>query len=178
MGRAIVLSTVHIAILICITLSLGFSIGRVSNNNTNHIQLSSSSSFLSKHVGIVRHGSVSGAFVLLVNMKFTSTTHRDTFLKLIEPVCQDVFTNEGPGSIEEGTKDEQTTFSYQVAISDHDPLHVVIMERYSDKDNGYMKIHRSGVEFLKFREKLTAMQKDGDVSIDGESFIETDLGWI
>ena len=68
-------------------------------------------------------------------MKFTSLDHRDIFLKLIEPVCKDVIKNE-LGS----------TLSYQVAISDKNPLMVVVMERYSDKDNGYLKVHRRVIQ--------------------------------
>lgn len=72
----------------------------------------------------------------------------------------------------------QTTLSYQVAISDKDPLMVVVLERYSDKENGYLTVHRSGGEFLKFRELLKGMQEKGEVEINGESYIETSLGYV
>ena len=71
-----------------------------------------------------------------------------------------------------------TTLSYKVAISDDDPLKVLILERYADKDNAYMDIHRSGKEFIKFRKQLKGMQEAGDVVIEGSSYIETDLGYV
>ena len=37
---------------------------------------------------------------------------------------------------------------------------------------------RSGKEFLKFRELLKGMQDKGDVVIEGESYLETDLGYV
>ena len=55
---------------------------------------------------------------------------------------------------------------------------VVVMERYSDKDNGYLTVHRSGSEFLKFREILKGMQEKGEVEISGESYSETRLGFV
>ncbi|KAL9179729.1 hypothetical protein ACHAXT_009019 [Thalassiosira profunda] len=108
-----------------------------------------------------------GAFVLMVTLKFTSEATRDTFLKLIEPVCKDVARNE-----------RETTLSYQVAISDKDPLMVLVIERYADKERSYLEKHKSGTEFLQYREKLKAMQEAGDVEIAGESYIETDLGYV
>lgn len=165
MGRAIVLPTNRIAILIGAALFVGYSLGRLTTK-------SKSKSKTSKWRD--NNGS-SGAFVLIVNMKFTSLTHRDSFLELVGPVCKDVHANEGPSSASEGT---ETTLSYQVAISDKDPLMVLFMERYSDKDHGYLEVHRSGKEFLKFREKLKGMQERGDVVIEGESYLETDLGYV
>ena len=122
------------------------------------------------------------AFVLAVNLKFTTLTHRDTFLQLIDPVCKDVLANEGPllkqTSATSNSSTTETTLSYKVAISDKNPLMVLILERYSDKSNGYLKVHRSGRDFLKFREQLKAMQEEGGVVIEGESYVETELGYV
>lgn len=142
----------------------GYLLGsKRSTSNSNHRNSSNSGD----------KGDGGGAFVLLVNMKFVSIIHRDKFLTLIEPVCKDVRANEGP---DRGSS--RTTLSYQVAISDKDPLLVVVMERYNDKDNGYLTVHRSGKEFLKFREQLKGMQSDGHVEIMGESYLETGLGFV
>lgn len=117
-------------------------------------------------------------------MKFATIDHRNTFLKLIEPVCNYVYSNEGPAITSTSTsssssgKLEQTTLSYQVAISDKNPLQVLVMERYSDKENGYLTVHKSGKEFLKFREQLKGMQDRGEVVINGESYLETSLGYV
>ena len=168
MGRAIVLSTSRIIILVGTALVVGYLIGISSSGQV----------LVSKDASEV--------FVLMVNLQFKSTERRDTFLELIEPVCVDVLYNEGPSKkatiIKKNgiAKPEKiiTTLSYKVAISDDDPLKVLMLERYADKDNAYMDIHRSGTEFLKFRKQLKVMQEAGDVMIDGHSYIETDLGYV
>ena len=171
MSRAIVLSTSRIIILIGTALVVGYLIGILSSGQA---------------IGRNSSKDASEVFVLMVNLQFKSMERRDAFLELIEPVCVDVLYNEGPSKkatiIKKGgiAKPEKiiTTLSYKVAISDDDPLKVLILERYSDKDNAYMEIHRSGTEFLKFRKQLKVMQEAGDVMIDGHSYIETDLGYV
>lgn len=113
--------------------------------------------------------SSTNAFVLLVNLQFTSLEYRNTFLKLIEPVCEDVRAEE----LSKGT-----TLSYKVSISDKDPLMVIVLERYSDRENGYLLVHKNGKEFLLFRDELKAMQERNEVTIAGESYLETDLGYV
>ncbi|KAL7492634.1 hypothetical protein ACHAWT_002843 [Skeletonema menzelii] len=147
MGRAFVLSLGEITLLGAALLSLGYFAG----SNKKGVAASKQPP----------------AFVLAVNLKFSTLTHRDTFLQLIDPVCQDVLANEA-----------ETTLSYKLAISDKDPLLVLVLERYSDKDHGYLKVHRSGTEFLNFREKLKVMQEEGGVVIQGESYLETELGYV
>ena len=124
----------------------------------------------------------SPAFILAVNLKFTTLANRDTFLQLIDPVCKDVLAKEGPLSKQSSStvdsSSTETTLSYKVAISDKDPLLVLVFERYSDKDNGYLKVHRAGTEFLNFREKLKTMQEEGGVVVQGESYLETELGYV
>jgi hypothetical protein len=157
MGKAFVLTAANLALLVSSSLLTGFLVGRWKGS-------------------IVKSGSTNkGAFVLLVNMKFKSLDLRDKFLEWIEPVCNDVITNESPAGSKGST---QTTLSYQVAISDKNPLMVVVIERYSDKDNGYLTVHRSGGEFVKFRELLKGMQDKGEVEIEGESYLETSLGYV
>jgi hypothetical protein len=159
MARAFVLTAANIALIVTSSVLAGYFIGR--HNAASKIKGESRDN--------------NGAFVLLVNMKFTSLSHRDTFLALIEPVCKDVIANESPigprGS-------SQTTLSYQVAISDKNPLMVLVMERYSNKDHGYLTVHKSGSEFLKFREQLKGMQDRGEVQVEGESYLETSLGYV
>lgn len=158
MGKAFVLTAANLALLVSSTLLAGFMVGRWNGSKVK-----------SESAG------TSGAFVLLVNMKFKSLDLRDKFLEWIEPVCNDVIANESPAGSSGST---QTTLSYQVAISDKNPLMVVVIERYSDKDNGYLTVHRSGGEFLKFRELLKSMQEKGEVEIEGESYLETSLGFV
>ena len=177
MGRAFVLSLGEITLLSAALLSLGYFAGSSRS-------YSATTTSLSKGVAAsTTEDSTQQAFVLAVNLKFTTLAHRDTFLQLIDPVCKDVLANEGPLSKQQSmtsssSSTTETTLSYKVAISDKDPLMVLILERYSDKSNGYLKVHRSGSEFLKFREKLKAMQEEGGVVIEGESYLETELGYV
>jgi len=185
MGRAIVLSSNKVAVLISTAILAGYLLGRWSARNsssTSDVAIRGTNSNRSSN-----NNDNKGAFVLLVNMKFTTLAHRDTFLEWVEPVCKDVLVHEGllpstpaslSTSLSTSTQNIITTLSYQVAISDKDPLLIVVMERYSDKEHGYLEVHRSGSEFLKFRERLKGMQEDGDVVIEGESYFETELGYI
>ncbi|KAL3800835.1 hypothetical protein HJC23_001672 [Cyclotella cryptica] len=159
MSKAVVLTPTKIVLLVTSSLLAGFFVCRLRS--------------ASRHEA--RYTNDVGPFVLLVNMKFSSLAHRDTFLDLIEPVCKDVIANESPVGSRRST---MTTLSYQVAISDKDPLAVLVLERYSDKDNAYLNVHKSGGEFLKFREKLKGMQDRGEVQIEGESYLETNVGFV
>ena len=169
MGRAFVLSLGEITLLGAALLSLGYFAGSSRSSSTTPKGAAASTSA----------DATQQAFVLAVNLKFTTLANRDAFLQLIDPVCKDVLANEAPLSKQSTTSSTtETTLSYKVAISDKDPLMVLILERYSDKENGYLKVHRSGSEFLKFREKLKAMQEEGVVVIEGESYLETELGYV
>ena len=152
MSRAIVLSSTKIALLITAASLAGYLLGKITTTKSN------GSRAPSNHSG--------SAFVLLINLKFTTLDHRDNFFKIIKPLCKDMAEN------------EPTTLSYQVAISDKDPLVVNLLERYADKDNAYLTVHKSGAEFLKFREQLKEMQEKGYVVIVGDSYVETDLGYV
>jgi quinol monooxygenase YgiN len=187
MGRAIVLPGNRITLLLTASLITGYFIGRWTTKPSGGVDGASgstSSSFSFANKSSLSKYEADGAFVLLVNMKFATIDHRNTFLKLMEPVCNYVYSNEGPAITSTSTsssssgKLEQTTLSYQVAISDKNPLQVLVMERYSDKENGYLTVHKSGKEFLKFREQLKGMQDRGEVVINGESYLETSLGYV
>jgi quinol monooxygenase YgiN len=177
MGRAFVLSLDEITILSAALIAFGYLAGssRFRAATPSTAALSSTSS--SKTAATEQQ-----AFVLLVNLKFTTLEHRDTFLQLIDPVCKDVQANEGPLNKQHpaagSSTTTETTLSYKVALSDKDPLMAIVMERYSDKERGYLDIHRSGKEFQKFREQLKKMQEDGHVTIEGESYLETELGYM
>jgi len=167
MGRAFVLSLGELSLLSATLIAFGYFVG------------SSKFRAATPSTAALSSASEQQAFVLLVNLKFTTLEHRDTFLQLIDPVCKDVQANEGPLNVAAGSSSTtETTLSYKVALSDKDPLMAIVMERYSDKERGYLDIHRSGKEFQKFREQLKKMQEDGHVTIEGESYLETELGYM
>ena len=146
------MSSTKIALLITAASLAGYLLGKITTTKSNGSRAPSNDS--------------GSAFVLLINLKFTTLDHRDNFFKIIKPLCKDMVEN------------EPTTLSYQVAISDKDPLVVNLLERYADKDNAYLTVHKSGAEFLKFREQLKEMQEKGYVVIVGDSYVETDLGYV
>eukprot|EP00563_Minutocellus_polymorphus_P000100 CAMPEP_0181039452 /NCGR_PEP_ID=MMETSP1070-20121207/10481_1 /TAXON_ID=265543 /ORGANISM="Minutocellus polymorphus, Strain NH13" /LENGTH=103 /DNA_ID=CAMNT_0023117313 /DNA_START=226 /DNA_END=537 /DNA_ORIENTATION=- len=98
-------------------------------------------------------------------MRFKSEKYVQQFLSDVEPVCNYVKSK------------EPTTLAYEVLKSDKDPLMLTFIERYTDKDEAYLKIHKSGEPFLEFRPKLKAMQDDGNVEITGESYMDTMVGF-
>ena len=105
------------------------------------------------------------AFSLLVTLQFTAEEHKEIFLKDIAPLATYIKEN------------EPDTIAYEVLISDKDPLRVLIMERYKDKGNSFLKVHRTSEAFLKFRPKLQALQKSGYVTVDGESYLDSGVGF-
>jgi quinol monooxygenase YgiN len=107
----------------------------------------------------------SSIFSLLVTVSFDSIEYKQQFLKDFKPLADYVKTI------------ETDTLAYEVLLSDNDPLKVMILERYKDKENAYLKIHKSSVPFLAFRPKLQAMQEKGLVTISGNSYIDSGVGF-
>lgn len=104
-------------------------------------------------------------FSLLVSLTFTAPEHLVTFKRDFEPLAQYV-------------RDyEPNTLSYEVLISDKDPLKVIILERYRDKAKDFVETHRNSGPFLEFRPKLKALQDAGFVRVDGESFYDSGIGF-
>ena len=125
----------------------------------------SSSQSSSSSAGIIMASTAGPAFTLLVTLKFKSENYVDQFLSDIKPLCDYIKAN------------EPTTLAYEVMKSDKDPLMVTLMERYADKDEAYLKIHKSAKPFLEFRPKLKAVQDDGNVEISGESYLDSMVGF-
>jgi quinol monooxygenase YgiN len=106
------------------------------------------------------------AFSLLVTLQFASDANRREFLELVEPLAAHV------------EKREPSTVSYAVLQSDRDPLKMLILERYRDKETAYLQTHRSSAPFRTFRPQLQAMQEAGKVTVTGESFLDTTTGFV
>ncbi|RYH05478.1 antibiotic biosynthesis monooxygenase [archaeon] len=107
---------------------------------------------------------VKNAFFLGVTIKFPNATDKDAFKVIFTPLAKYV------------EEKEFGTISYILMESDKDPLQIMILERYQDKDY-YLSIHRSSGEFKAFREKFQEMIARG-ASVDGSSYIETDVGFV
>ena len=112
-----------------------------------------------------RMSSSSPVFSLFVTLEFTSDEYLQQFLTDLKPVAEYARDNE-PGTI-----------SYEVLRSDKDPLRVLLMERYKDKEVAYLQVHKSSKPFLEYRPKLKAMEEAGQVTIVGESYVDTGVGF-
>lgn len=105
-------------------------------------------------------------FTLLVTLNFSGEEHKAQFLRDIEPVA--LYCKEN----------ESGTLAYEVLLSDSDPLQVLFLERYQDKEVAYLQIHKSSAPFLEFRAKLQAMQEQGHVKISGHSYLDSGIGYV
>jgi len=114
--------------------------------------------------GVAQSGSK--AFSLIVDVKFEDTTAKEDFVELIQPLMDYVRNH------------EPTTIGYEILFSDKDDLQALLMERYVDKEEAYLKIHKSSHEFLEFRPKLQAMQEAGRVTLSGHSYLDTGVGFV
>jgi quinol monooxygenase YgiN len=109
--------------------------------------------------------STSAPFSLLVTLMFSEVQYRDQFLEDFATIAAYV------------REHEPTTLAYETLQSDSNPLKVLILERYQDKENAYLKIHKSSQEFLDFRPKLKELNDAGHVTIDGNSYVDTMTGF-
>lgn len=71
---------------------------------------------------------------------------------------------------------EMNTLSYEYAQSDKDPLQGILIERFISKDD-YL-VHKQSSIFISFREQLQRFQNEKLVTINGESFIDSNIGFI
>lgn len=105
-------------------------------------------------------------FSLFVTLDFTGIEHKDVFLReYFPPIANHVRDH------------EPDTLAYEVLLSDKDPLQVMILERYRDKENAYLQVHKSSQPFLEFRPKLKSMQDQGHVTVSGHSYLDTGIGF-
>lgn len=102
------------------------------------------------------------SFLLLVQLEFASVEDRIAAEEAWKPEADHCGRNE-PG-----------TLSYELARSDKNDRAVVIIERYADKDEAYLNVHKGSAAFKKFRPQLAALKP----KIVGESYVASDLGYM
>lgn len=129
--------------------------------------MSVSNKFDAPAAGASGAGATSGSppFSLIVTLQFTEEQYKEQLLRDIAPLAKYI------------RQHEPDTLAYEVLLSDKDPLRVTILERYRDKDDAYLKVHRSSVQFQEFRPKLKAMQDAGVVEVDGHSYVDSMVGF-
>ena len=71
---------------------------------------------------------------------------------------------------------EMNTLSYEFAISDKDPLRGILIERFISKEDYFS--HKQSSVFMAFRKQLQKLQDEDLVTIDGGSYIESNIGFI
>ena len=103
---------------------------------------------------------------LIVELEFQDTTAKNEFMELVQPLMDYMRLH------------EPTTIGYEVLLSDKEDLRALLVERYTDREEAYLKIHKSSKEFLEFRPKLQAMQESGKVTISGHSYLDAGLGFM
>ncbi len=133
----------------------GIVIGAALFNFSGHNKISSGP----------RKSAVEGAFVLGVSVKFQTIADKDNFKELIRPVADFV------------SKYELNTISYEVMESDKEPTQIYILERYKTKFD-YLEVHRKGEAFLVFRGKFQELIASGKATLDGHSYIESNIGFV
>mmetsp|Transcript_17175 Transcript_17175/g.25388 ORF Transcript_17175/g.25388 Transcript_17175/m.25388 type:complete len:117 (-) Transcript_17175:7119-7469(-) len=104
-------------------------------------------------------------FSLLVTLQFTSDEYKEEFFKIVKPLADYIQSS------------EPDTLSFEVILHDKDPLQVMLLERYKDKANAFLEIHRNSAAFLEYRPKLKAMQDAGQLTISGNSYLDSGLGF-
>eukprot|EP01026_Neomeris_dumetosa_P007245 TRINITY_DN12246_c0_g1_i18.p2 TRINITY_DN12246_c0_g1~~TRINITY_DN12246_c0_g1_i18.p2 ORF type:complete len:171 (+),score=5.61 TRINITY_DN12246_c0_g1_i18:72-584(+) len=100
---------------------------------------------------------------LVIWINFDTIKDRDVFLEWWQPLAQYVAENE-PGLL-----------SYEIAISDLEPLQILVFERYVNR--AYLEgVHQKSDAYWKFKNIVN--QSSFNIVKQGMSYIETDLGFI
>ncbi|KAL7570460.1 hypothetical protein ACA910_004246 [Epithemia clementina (nom. ined.)] len=114
------------------------------------------------------------AFSLLVTLQFDNAQSQQQFLQEITHVAQYVHDHE-PHTLsylvlQQQQQQQQQPNSHNNRQQQHGPLRMMVLERYQDKDQAYLQIHKSSRPFLQFRPKLQAMANAQKVQITGHSY--------
>lgn len=128
-------------------------LGRLQPNSSHSTYDETSIGFYGRN-----ESNVSAAlWTLAVQLTFSSEAKVTQMLEAIVPLIDYI------------RESEPTTLGYKVMRGDDEPLKVMVLERYVDKDNAYLKVHRSSPQFYTFKGKL----KELDPLVDGHSFNES-----
>jgi quinol monooxygenase YgiN len=133
-------------------------------------ELSFDYAFLLDQIGLATGSSIAvrsegtKPFWLLVTLQFATSVHKEIFLKDFSEVATYVRDH------------EPSTLMYEALQSDKDPLQLLILEMYTNKETAYLEVHRNSKPFVDFRPKLQALQESGHVVISGHSYLNEDVG--
>mmetsp|Transcript_44099 Transcript_44099/g.86507 ORF Transcript_44099/g.86507 Transcript_44099/m.86507 type:complete len:121 (-) Transcript_44099:58-420(-) len=105
------------------------------------------------------------SFSNLFTLDFTEIQFKDAFLKDFAPLARHV------------EEHEPNTTAYKALLSDKNPLKVLIMERYKDKETAFLEVHLKSAPFLTLRSKLKAMEDAGHVNVSADFYYDSDCGF-
>lgn len=111
-----------------------------------------------------RESSEKSAFVLAVNLTFANEKDRDMCVQEWHRLAEYV------------SECEQDTLSFECCISDTNPLLCLIFERYVDK-GAYLQ-HRKSEPFNAFKRWMVSGKLSKKPIISGQSYIETNVGFM
>eukprot|EP00930_Biecheleria_cincta_P069953 TRINITY_DN57626_c0_g1_i1.p1 TRINITY_DN57626_c0_g1~~TRINITY_DN57626_c0_g1_i1.p1 ORF type:complete len:120 (-),score=21.45 TRINITY_DN57626_c0_g1_i1:194-553(-) len=104
-----------------------------------------------------------GAFVLLLTMQFEEEDHIKQFVKFFEPLA------------EYCKEHEPNTLSYEISLSDKDPLRLMLLERYRCKED-MIEVHQKSEPFALFKKQIT--EAGLKRKTEGHSYYETKAGYM
>ena len=108
---------------------------------------------------------LNNGFGLYVGLTFKNDVAKRDFKDFFKPFAEYV------------EKNEHDTLAYMYMDNDKDASRALIVERYRSP-NAYHNIHKKSQAFTDFRTLLMRMQNKGDVSVDGQSYLESTLGFF
>jgi len=104
------------------------------------------------------------AFLLVVRLAFRSADERDAWVAVWRPLAAAVRGR------------EPRTLAFELSVSDRDPLHVVVVERYASRDD-YSNVHRATPAFAEFKKRSAALPFFESIAVEGDSYLETGIGF-
>ena len=108
---------------------------------------------------------LNSGFGLYVGLTFKNDVAKRDFKDFFKPFAEYV------------EKNEPNTLAYMYMDNDKDASKALIVERYKSQAM-YHSVHKKSDAFIEFRQLLQRMMNKGDVSVDGQSYLETKLGFF
>mmetsp|Transcript_20005 Transcript_20005/g.28157 ORF Transcript_20005/g.28157 Transcript_20005/m.28157 type:complete len:169 (+) Transcript_20005:138-644(+) len=154
-GRLRPIFVIPAAIMLILFITYASEMGKSNNEGTTVMEATKEQS---------RTPASPGVFVLLVNLEFKEKTDLQDFIQWMEPM------------IENARRNEIDTLTYEIAISDDNPMKVVILERFSSKE-AYLK-HKRSASADRLRENLAPLRDSKAVIVTGQSYTQTGKGFV
>lgn len=128
-----------------------------------HLSLSFCMGILTHHLIMIKSrkknkANIRAGFVLCVRLKFTSLDARDQFLHHFKLLSDAVAGN------------EPQTLSFQIMQADNDSLSLLLFERFLNKQDAYLTVHKCSDQFKRVKSFLNDLGPQ--CQMEGQSYIE------